>query len=346
MRKRIWIICIAGLALCLSIVLLSWTKHQNTELTAESTTLTNQTLRQSEPPTLAEPSQIQSPIGKTTTVPPQMPSPPPTPFSPDVVGPNALTNWQAPIEFYGKVVDENTNPVAGAKIIFHWVEVPTEEGNRTTNTESDAGGLFSLNGARGPSLSISVNKEGYYTSRRDNDSASYGPLGAGNFSPDSRNPVIFHLRKKGQGAELITSDNGIRPNLAVRLAKNNVPVRVDFFKKQAGVSGELEISQDKPPWQEATVWSFRMSILDGGFVENEDQFQFEAPEKNYQQTVEYRFKKGEANWATQVTKQFYIAFGQPLKYGWLRIESNLAQETIFITYVINPSGSRNLEPSN
>jgi hypothetical protein len=45
-----------------------------------------------------------------------------------------------------------------------------------------------------------------------------------------------------------------------------------------------------------------------------------------------------------VTKQFYITFGEPKKYGWLRIESNLTQETVFLTYAINPTGSYNLEP--
>lgn len=130
----------------------------------------------------------------------------------------------------------------------------------------------------------------------------------------------------------------------VRVPKNNNPVQVDLLQKRAGATGQLEISQNKPPWQGATNWAFRMSIPDGGLVENRDEFQFAAPESGYQPTVEYDFTKGETNWTTQVTKQFYIAFGQPRKYGWLRIESNLAQETIFLTYAINPTGSRNLEP--
>ncbi len=62
--------------------------------------------------------------------------------------------------------------------------------------------------------------------------------------------------------------------------------------------------------------------------------------------VGYHFTKSKTNWTTQVSKQFCITFGQPRKYGWLRIESNLAQETIFLTYAINPAGSRNLEPKN
>lgn len=79
-------------------------------------------------------------------------------------------------------------------------------------------------------------------------------------------------------------------------------------------------------------------------MENADEFQFEAPESNYLPTVECSFTKGTTNWTMQASKQFYIAFGQPRKYGWLRIESNLAQETVFLTYAINPDGSRNLEP--
>ena len=130
----------------------------------------------------------------------------------------------------------------------------------------------------------------------------------------------------------------------VRVPKDNTPVRVDLLQKQASATGQLEIKQAKPPWQGATNWSFSLSIPDGGLIENQDEFQFQAPEAGYQPTVEYDFAKGETNWTTQVSKQFYIVFGQPHKYGWLRIESNIAQETIFLTYTINPTGSQNLEP--
>jgi hypothetical protein len=46
----------------------------------------------------------------------------------------------------------------------------------------------------------------------------------------------------------------------------------------------------------------------------------------------------------QISKTYYIAFGQPLKYGWLRVDGNIAQQTVFLTYAINPTGSQNLEP--
>jgi hypothetical protein len=343
MRKQIWIPLIVVLAVCL-LLLVKTKQHHQTALPEQSEVPTNQPSR-SEPPKVVVNRQVLN-----TSQPPPLP-----PSAPSIVQILASTNslaakrlalWQAPINFYGKVIDENSNLVAAAQVAFHWVEIPSEEGNRTANKESDTEGLFSLLDATGLNLSVSVSKEGYYTSRKDNDSFTYGSLGGAKFSPDPLNPVIFHLRKKGQGVELITSDNGMRRSVSVRIPKDNTPVRVDFFQKQASATGQLEISQNKPPWQGATNWSFSLSIQDGGLIENQDEFQFAALETGYQPTVGYDFTKGETNWTTHAIKQFYIAFGQPRKYGWLRIESDIAQETIYLTYAINPTGSRNLEPAN
>jgi len=255
-----------------------------------------------------------------------------------------LEEWQAPIDFYGKVVDENGEAIAGASIQFSWSETPSDDGQRATATESDSQGRFSLRDKRGASLEISVGKEGYYTSKRNNRSFSYAL--SGRFSPDPLNPIIYHLRKKHFGAQLIVSSYGDRPNFPVRVSKNGEPTRVDLLQRKIDPNGQLEIRQNKPPLKEVTEWSLIVSIPRGGLVENEDDFPFNAPDTNYHATVEYHFTRSDSNWATQLTKQYYIAVGQPPQYGWLRIESNLAQETVFLTYAINPDGSRNLEPPN
>jgi hypothetical protein len=340
MRKRIWIPLVVVLVVCLLLLFLP-KQIQSVVSPAQNAMQTNQqSVSQPTPPAKVAATQ----------------NPPPEPSSNFMkairreMGTNEmrqqlLAEWQAPIEFYGKVIDENSNPVSEANITFKWPEIPAPDGNRTATTESDAEGLFSLHGKRGPSLEVWVGKDGYYASHRGQWGFNYA-LGPGIISPDPQNPLIFQLHRKGQGVELITSENGMRSDVWVRLPKDNTPVRVDFFQKQASATGQLEISQIKPPFQDATNWSFSLSIPDGGLVENEDEFQFEAPETGYQQTVEYNFIKDDPNWTTQVTKQFYIYFGNPRKYGWLRIESNLAQETIYLTYAINPSGSQNLEPAN
>ena len=168
-------------------------------------------------------------------------------------------------------MDESNNVLAGAHITFHWVEIPTSEGNRTATTESDAGGFFSLLNQRGLDLMISVGKEGCYTSKSTPDGFHYA-LENDVWQPDPKNPVVFKLRKKGQGAELITSAKGMRSDVWVRVPKDDTPVRVDFFQKHVSPTGQLEISQIKPPWQAATNWSFKLGIADGGLVENQDVF--------------------------------------------------------------------------
>jgi len=343
MRKRIWITCIVILAVCIVLLLFNTTQHQKTSLTEQGQTPTNQPNQQEQTKAVKALQTLNS--SKTAAVPPVTVAPSAPVAGSNAADPRVLAEWQVPIEFYGKVVDEKSNEVAGAKITFQWVETPTQDGTRTSATESDAEGLFSLHDKRGPSLIVWVSKEGYYASHHGQWGFSYA-LGQDIHSPDPQNPVIFNLRKKGQGVYLITSENGVRLKVDVRVPRDNSPVRVDLLQKQPSAAGQLEISQNKPPWREATEWSFRMSILDGGFVADEDEFQFEAPRTNYVPTVEYHFTRSETNWMTHVTKRFYITFGQPRKYGWLRIESDIAQETIFLTYAINPSGSRNLEPAN
>jgi len=74
----------------------------------------------------------------------------------------ALNDWRTPIEFYGKVVDENTNPVSGAQIDFDANDT-SAEGTSFYHTQSDADGLFSIKNIQGKILGVKVNKEGYYS---------------------------------------------------------------------------------------------------------------------------------------------------------------------------------------
>jgi len=261
--------------------------------------------------------------------------------------PTAEQILQKPIDFYGKVIDENSNAVSGANIGFRWDDLKAPDWTRTSATTSDSDGLFSLNGKRGATLTVSVSKEGYYTSRKDTDSF-YFVFAPNNrvYSPDQSNPSIFHLHKKGQGVELVTSANGLQPSLAALVPIDGEPVKVDLLQQKVGASGDLELSQVKPDrshWQSATNWSFHMSIPAGGFIEEADAFPFTAPETGYQSRVDLNFAKGDPAWATQITKTYYIAFGEPRKYAWLRVNANIAQQTVFLQYAINPDGSRNLE---
>lgn len=106
------------------------------------------------------------------------------------------------------------------------------------------------------------------------------------------------------------------------------------------------LSQIKPEfkeWKQATEWSFRMEIPDGGFVEQNDESPLEAPEDGYQSAIDFKFQKNDPNWAKDLDKNYYIKFGNPARYGRLRLKTSISMGGAILTHAINPTGSRNLE---
>src|ERR1700677_3227028 len=76
---------------------------------------------------------------------------------------NAMQGWEAkvqrPIEFYGKVIDQNERPVTGASVELIWTQFYPEK-SYATNLLTDDGGLFSLQNVIGAGLGVSVSKVG------------------------------------------------------------------------------------------------------------------------------------------------------------------------------------------
>lgn len=254
-------------------------------------------------------------------------------------------DWKQPINFYGKVVDESNQPVADADAHFSWTDLSVN-GTSEANAESDANGMFSLIDRTGKRLSVTVSKSGYYSRSSARGSYEYANPADGLFTPDQSNPVVFHLRKKGVSVDLITSQFGMNSTFPISIPRDGTPVNLDVMRRQVGGNGQIQISEMKPEysdWKKATEWSFKMEIPDGGFMKESDEFPFEAPEKGYQPTVEFKFQK-DVNWTENLQKDYYIKFGTPARYGRLHIQTGISMGGAILTYAINPDGSRNLEP--
>jgi protocatechuate 3,4-dioxygenase beta subunit len=257
-------------------------------------------------------------------------------------------DWKQPINFYGKVVDENEQPVEGASAYLNWTDL-SANGTSEYQTVSDASGLFSMENRKGKRLSVTASKAGYY-SAADARLASfeYANPADGLFTPDHNHPVVFHLRKKGIGAGLLTSEYGFKKHLSVNAPLDDTAVGVDLLQRKINPEGgQLIIRQKKPPyenWKQATEWSFRIEIPGGGFVEHHDEFPFETPETGYEPVIQFIFQTGQPDWATAIRKDYYIKFGNPARYGRLHLETEITMAGARLTYAINPDGSRNLEP--
>lgn len=107
------------------------------------------------------------------------------------------------IEFHGKVVDENDQPVEAALVHFSKGDL-SEAGTTQLERRTDFNGRVSLTGVLGRGMSARAEKPGYYSSRLDRHYFEYALFSDENFyQPDSINPVIFRLRKKGQAEALV-----------------------------------------------------------------------------------------------------------------------------------------------
>jgi hypothetical protein len=256
-----------------------------------------------------------------------------------------------PIAFYGRVVDQNNAAIVGANVKFIWTHFVNPETSYEKNVLTDINGGFSLQGVVGATLSVQVSATNCYPMANSSTrtfSYSKTPIQKP-FQPDPGNPVVFQLRRKGIGATLITSGSGALSEYSITLPRDGTPVKVDLLQQQVSDAGQIQISQIKPAfkdWKQASQWDFKMTIPNGGFIEESDEFPFEAPASGYQQTIEFRFQQGQADWATSVKKDYYIEFGNPPKFGHLHVVTAIDIDDVRLTYQINPDGSQNLEPEN
>jgi hypothetical protein len=257
-----------------------------------------------------------------------------------------LNEWRTPIEFYGKVVDENTNPVAAAQVDFDCNDIsPT--GTSFYHAQSDASGLFSIRNIQGLLLGVMVNKEGYNTYLPHGDNFYYAGQNA-NFVPDPKNPIVFRLRKKGEGVDLIKADFPVGIGQIAQLHHDGTPIELDLSKADQGRAGsgllKLEFWRDVSD-RKASVfdWKLQLSAPGGGLVETDEEFAFLAPENGYQPSIVIDMPATNQPWIGEIRSKYYIQLSDG-KYGRIDFYFLSYNGVFTIHSAINPDGSRNLEP--
>jgi len=255
-------------------------------------------------------------------------------------------DWKVPVTFYGRVVDEDAKPVSGAKVHFQWTDLSTK-GTSQADTVSDEQGFFSLTGVRGKNLGVYVSKNGYYTPRSERTAGFEFaiPSDSNYYQPDANNPVLFRLRKKGPGTQLV------KKSIEVALPNLGSSANVDLNSGNVASAGQLVVQTWKP-WPPKPIsphydWKVELTIANGGFADAPEDFAFEAPETGYNPSlaVDMQASRGN-NWNVSAEKTLYFTFDEPKKYGRLHFRTDGNSRYVFIDYVLNPSGSRNLEEAS
>ena len=271
---------------------------------------------------------------------------------------DAALKANQPIEFYGKVVDQDNNPIAGVKVKIgvRWTQELSLPGtskdvfNRFELT-TDAEGLFKLTDTKGSVLGIdALEKEGYEPSPRVTRQ-SYWYWSSGlpqKYTPDLRHPEIFRMWKDA-GAERL-----VRKGIASPLRYDGTPTTLDLVNGSASNTGDLRVTLMRNPQQIVSgqhnyEWTLTVEALNGGLIESSDEQMYRAPDEGYQSKLVVHMPANDPNWADEKSFNLYVKLRGNL-YGRAEVKalvgSDRATTPFYVTSFINPRGSRNLEYSS
>lgn len=257
-----------------------------------------------------------------------------------------------PLSIYGKVVDQDGNPVEGAEVAVSWENasylIGRPDFGRIDVVCSDTNGLWTFTITKPNRAFVGdVRKEGYALLQRH----SYGSRGGDlvEMRPTPENPVISVLRKKGEEVFLLKTASF---RLGILVEESDKTVGYDFVREVGGWDVMKPVLNDEPlvcdvqlravfKTNDAT-WTAVLSPGDtnGGILVTEELF-YEAPETGYEEECVITFEAGGSADPTYL----YVRSRNPPIYTRLRVDF-VATERFFRIdgeAVTNPYGERNFE---
>lgn len=257
-----------------------------------------------------------------------------------------INSLNTSINFYGRIIDQHGEPVPDADINFKATDKFMESGSGYQG-KSDADGYFSLSGVKGAALGVGVRKKGYY--QIDGKSNGYFAYGVGVDSerrapPTKKEPAIFFLHKMGEAVQLVRLKN------VVEISKkgNPVEIRLDSWALAENGQGDIIIQAwsdyESGQLTENYNWKFIITVPNGGLVENNTQFDFEAPLGGYKEFDEIIMMKDDSQWKRRFEKEYFLRLS---RNNYARISLTYIPgggHFIHFESYLNPEpGNRNLE---
>jgi hypothetical protein len=256
-----------------------------------------------------------------------------------------------PINFYGKVIDQDGNGIVGVQIalrVRQW-HLDAKWGNTFPKYDrtTDSNGDFSFEDSTGDSLTIeSVAKDGYRLSPRAQTGFGYGRVPIP-FHPDPQNPVILKMWREFGTKEPLITGNHI---FGVDSGKTYTLDLIHGKKIEGEVDGDLLVSITRPNEvnsRDRYPWSYSIEAIHGGLIETDDEFMYLAPESGYELKFVRQFDPTDSDWNLDVAKQFFIRTRDGQVYGRVQVQIHSVyniHSAIEVNYAVNPNSSRNLQP--
>ena len=257
-----------------------------------------------------------------------------------------------PVEFYGRVLDQDGNPVAGARLSLN-LSHRVFEGTKPVVDErielvSDFDGRFKLEKPSGHSLRIlDLTRDGYLW--------TYPPgIGSFDFSgyrskraPEYRSPAkafAFHLWKKGEPEPTV----GVAKVL--RVEETDIEFSLNLLSAERGgeriATSDLRIrlryvAPDDPARKHER--ELTLEAPTGGLIETQDTYIFEAPASGYASQIQYVVKPTDLTFGGWKRK-YYLRSRDGRLFAGFEMAFTLFPHAIELNGSVNPNGSRHLEP--
>lgn len=247
--------------------------------------------------------------------------------------------FRTSIEIYGKVVDENGNPIPSAIVEININDRPFTSGSNYTKT-TDEKGLFSIFGVNGIAFSATASKKGYYTTDESIKKRNVVTPTKSDAPQSLKNrPIILVLRKQGNPLSLIFTSSR-----QFDVPKTGQPLSIDLTTGRTN-QGHLQVAS----WignssQQPFDWRYQLSILGGGLIERKGQFDFEAPSEGYQESIEINMPATAQRWSSDVNKDYFAKLPDG-RYARFSINFYPGKRNFIVleSYVNFTPGDRNLE---
>jgi len=262
-----------------------------------------------------------------------------------------------PIEFYGKVEDENGTPVDGVTVrvrVSSFLESPEDQwqaGGGQSASESldlltDGSGLFALSDTRGRVLYIdSLTKDGFEDVFKYKRTYLYGQRYGGAHAPDRDQPEVIQLMCKRETEPLI------RTECLLRVKSGDQKYGIDLIEGRSQTAEGFEnphliiAMKIASPSNGRYEWSVSFESPSGGLIVAEDSPITEAPKEGYRPIVEWGSLKKDAKWSLQGNRNIYYRSEDGRMYAAIRARVFAYHDGIGrvdLVSLINPRGSRNL----
>ena len=241
---------------------------------------------------------------------------------------------------YGKVVDQNGQPVAGVDVTG--IVIRIDEKNIRYKTQTDTSGLFQFTGLHGSDMGADVVKEGY---EMDYQRGIFKP--SDQSSPTNR--VIYTMWKR-HGAEPM-----MHGRIDSQIPRDGTATWFDLLTGKQDVNSDMVVKLTRDPMnidmqnlRKPFNWSVTLAISNGGLLEYTNQlYPYEAPSKGYEQEITISYPTNTVGWQSWAKRDYYFNNKNGMIYGRMTINVRAGGQTPTAPFraelYANPAGSRNLE---